>query len=419
MTTSKEYVAFEGGRITESTAYSEDTGTVVDRKDYEYLRDLALDPVYGHIIKIAVTRDGESLCVGRYAGIIPLTSGNVLEILPKCFSDSCDVGRARYVLCNMLAQSGYLPKDIFQPIPQTVMKRPLHTLIVTHFLIELEKLILYRLSAMYTATVKKRTVLRGKILVQRQLTVREPVPQYFWTQAGEYSENCPENRLIKSSLECIALLAKKHEPMRFARIKSFFDNTPASSDIDQDFRSWSNDRLLAHYQNIKLWCTLILAGTGMSIPGKHAVPSLLYSMERLFEAYVGFCIQKNKQTEYRLVSQSTRWSLFVQGDQKISVLRPDYLLRKNSKDCCIVDAKWKLLESNNETTSSDMMQMYTYGRSYLQGQGKLALVYPKTRLFTCASEPYVYSYDTGLSVVCIPIDLENDPEELKVFLDSI
>lgn len=57
----------------------------------------------------------------------------------------------------------------------------------------------------------------------------------------------------------------------------------------------------------------------------------------------------------------------------------------------MLDTKWKLLDSQASSGSTkyglsqgDLYQLYAYGQSYLDGQGDIVLIYPRTEFF---SEP--------------------------------
>ena len=65
-----------------------------------------------------------------------------------------------------------------------------------------------------------------------------------------------------------------------------------------------------------------------------------------------------------------------------------------------------------------MYQMFAYGQRYLNGVGKMLLIYPKTKDFSKALP--VFEFSEGLELWAVPFDLESGsvvadqlPEDLK------
>ncbi len=418
-------IAFEGGSIAASVNYFPDSVSRVTLQEYSYLRKIALNDENRTLLSLRTDSDGERLIVGRYVGLIPLPSGKILEILPKCFSGTDASLRARRALLRMTARSGSLPLKALDRVAQTNADRPFHHSLLNQFLDEMERLLGFGLSSAYSPHEEARPVLRGKLMAMKQIRSREPIPLRFWTCAQEYSEIRPENRLMRSALDRIAPLARHYSQIRFSRILEYFETVPASCDITGDFRAWSHDRLSSRYAPVEPWCRLILENSGSPYSGTHSLPALLFPMERLFESYVGACIRESLFSGFSLVSQSTRWSLTIRKDRYFSKLKPDFIIRQGDSDICVIDAKWKLIGKNSnsgdpeDVTSADLLQLYAYGRHYLGGKGSMALVYPKTELFNECSETLTYVADRDLSLKLIPVDLDKIPEELGHFIRGV
>jgi len=263
MISNQTVIAYENGKITYTSLYYHFSVTRISKIDYLYLRSLALDDSNKQVITISFCREVEILQLGRYVGIMPLPSGCILEILPKCFRESDSDEQARYVLCNMLSLANLIPMKSFNDLTQDKMKLPIHHSIIRIFLSVLTKLILKGLTSSYNIQDEERSVMRGKLLVQKQIRKPIPLPTYFWTKASEYSENRPENRIIRRCLDIVFPLARAYDHSIFSQIYSCFENIPSSIDVDADFRSWSHDRLVSHYTDIEPWCRLIISGTGI------------------------------------------------------------------------------------------------------------------------------------------------------------
>jgi 5-methylcytosine-specific restriction enzyme subunit McrC len=145
--------------------------------------------------------------IGSFVGVVPLSSGGILEILPKCFSGPDGPLKARRALLRMVSRIGSLPVRVLEKAAQEKVPVPFHKTLISVFLDSLEKLLGYGLVSGYIGVLDKRRVLRGKIDIGRQLRLREFLPDSFWTRAAEYREDRPENRLIRSALDALVHFA--------------------------------------------------------------------------------------------------------------------------------------------------------------------------------------------------------------------
>jgi 5-methylcytosine-specific restriction enzyme subunit McrC len=210
----------------------------------------------------------------------------------------------------------------------------------------------------------------------------------------------------------------------FSQIAAFFRDIPLSRDYRSDFRAWSQDRLVSRYTILEPWCRLLLDESVAPVTGEHRVPALIFPMERLFEAYIGSVIKENLPTGYKLIPQSKKHYLAFRGDAPFFLMKPDYVVRMGIHDILIVDAKWKNLEASDadgesvDASQTDLYQLYAYGCHYLSGKGQMALAYPMTDSFQKAATPFSYASDPNLQLSLIPVDLERDPRELIVFIES-
>jgi 5-methylcytosine-specific restriction enzyme subunit McrC len=78
-----------------------------------------------------------------------------------------------------------------------------------------------------------------------------------------------------------------------------------------------------------------------------------------------------------------------------------------------MDTKWKLLNQSAGDSrtkyglsQADFYQMFAYGHKYLQGTGKLVLIYPRHSGFLDALP--TFSLGTELDLFALPYDLETD-----------
>lgn len=77
----------------------------------------------------------------------------------------------------------------------------------------------------------------------------------------------------------------------------------------------------------------------------------------------------------------------------------------------MLDTKWKRLDESRGgsldkygLSQADFYQLFVYGQRYLEGQGTMLLVYPKTSAFQAPLGEF--AFDDKLRLVVVPFDLE-------------
>ena len=193
---------------------------------------------------------------------------------------------------------------------------------------------------------------------------------------------------------------------------------PTSKDIQGDFEAWASDRLMANYKAIRVWAELILYKQNPTTQrGNHSGIALLFPMEYLFEDYVAFHLSRQLPKGWRLRAQVAQKNL-VQSHRGRSMfrLKPDLLLESLGGERIVLDTKWKLLNSTSVVekygiSQSDIYQMYAYGHKYLDGKGKVVLIYPKHEPF---NEPLQqFEFDGQMTLEVLPFDLSIQRLETK------
>lgn len=105
-------------------------------------------------------------------------------------------------------------------------------------------------------------------------------------------------------------------------------------------------------------------------------------------------------------------------------LKPDLLVRDTDQDLLVLDTKWKLLDGlrANGTdkyglSQSDFYQLHAYGQSYLDGEGDVVLVYPKTDCFDHPLPVFTFPKSLGLRLWVLPFCLKT--KELLIPADAV
>jgi 5-methylcytosine-specific restriction enzyme subunit McrC len=169
--------------------------------------------------------------------------------------------------------------------------------------------------------------------------------------------------------------------------------------------------MMAHYRSAKPWCELILnQHMPVAVMGKHHGISLLFPMEKLFESFVAGWLRRTLSSGLDMKSQARSAFLCVHMDRPIFRLEPDILISSPSGKW-VLDTKWKLIDTLDQSTKfglsqADFYQLFAYGHKYLNGQGKMALIYPRTETFVAPLAPF--DFGGGLSLSVLPFDLNEE-----------
>ena len=77
----------------------------------------------------------------------------------------------------------------------------------------------------------------------------------------------------------------------------------------------------------------------------------------------------------------------------------------------MLDTKWKLLDASKrqdkyDLNQADFYQLYAYGQKYMGGAGRMALIFPRTHLFSHPLAPFDFGGDLRLDV--LPFDMDQE-----------
>ena len=359
-----------------------------------------------------VQRSGRrELRLDSYVGVIETPCGLCLEIVPKHTERLDCLPASRQLLQRMLQTVLNLPaRDAGAASLRLFDNVPLSEWIVRQYLQALDYLVKRGVRFDYLRVEEEQRFLRGQLNVIGQM--RQPVGRqhHFQIRHDIFVADRAENRLLRAALERICKSTQDAENWRLAHeLRGLLLDIPPSRDIKQDFRSWQNDRLMAHYQPLRPWCELILGDQSpLAVSGDWRGISMLFPMEQLFERYVEVLLRRQLCAGAALKAQSRQHSLCQHQDGKIFELRPDLLLT-NEERCWVLDTKWKVLDSADRKnryglSQADFYQLFAYGHKYLHGAGEMLLIYPCTECFNAPLPPFDFSEQLRLWVV--PFDLE-------------
>jgi 5-methylcytosine-specific restriction enzyme subunit McrC len=349
-----------------------------------------------------------TLRVQNLVGVIRLPSGVDLEILPKHTEASDSLPATRRLLFRMIAAAHDIPARDTELANLEVLNRPFTEWMAKAFVAQVTQLLRRGLRSDYQRVEGCEPYLRGRLELARQLRAGPAALLNFQITHDVFSMDRAENRLIRTAIEKVARSTRAPETWRVAReLASLLAKVPLSLDVRSDLGRWRDDRMMSHYGPVRPLCELILTGlTPFAVSGRDQALSMLFPMERLFEAFVERSVRK-ALPDYRVQSQPRTHSLCDYAESRWFDLRPDLVARRG-EETLVIDAKWKRLHSDQKLrfniSQSDVYQLHAYGQTYLGGHGELHLVYPRTADFPKTEGPLLMK--PALRLYIRSIDLE-------------
>ncbi|MET4693620.1 McrC family protein [Endozoicomonas lisbonensis] len=406
---------FEYGYLSSTT--SDQRCTRISQAAFDYLEALCLreDESSPSFLRLCSFDRNKALQVRNYVGVIHTPAGQQIEVLPKITrtngADSHD--SARQSLLNMLRHLREFKHIETTDAQVATRKLPLFEVFIRQFLESVSTLVKRGLRSEYVRREDNQCFMKGKLLTTKQLKHNLVNKHRFYVEYDEYLLDRPVNRLIHTALNKVAAYSRSNDNQKLCRELMFaFSDVPCSHHVKNDFAAINVTRGMDHYQKPLAWTRLILEGvTPLSMQGKAEAISLLFPMEAVFEAYVGSILRKQLQAPYSLKEQARSQYLVEFNGSRWFNLRPDLLIEKSHKPVIVMDTKWKLVNSQKANGSekmgmsqADFYQMFAYGQKYLNGQGELVLIYPKTDAF---EEPVAFSFDFSehLKLWVVPFDI--------------
>lgn len=328
--------------------------------------------------------------------------GLAFEVLPKIRLDAGENSEedARRALIRMWEVAEGRP-SIHEPIANVADGHAptLHEWLIERFLDQLDVLLARGIRLQYVEREDNLTAARGKLLPRQNLMHNRFAPHRFYCRFDELSIDRPENRLIRAALDRVA--RSTAEPGSKRRAKSLVERlheVPPSVRIGPDFAAWRDDRLMAHYRDIRFTCRWILNEEAPApAHGRQRMFGCFVRASSLFEGYVTEWIRQRFAklpafAGYELTAQSSKqfcWPDPRRAGSRAEVMRPDMVVSRKIHNIDqvigVLDAKWKQSSATDSMSRADLYQMISYATFWMQntaaqpaGPRRLALIYPST-----------------------------------------
>lgn len=364
-------------------------------------------------LRLSQRRGRRTVQVTSFVGVIRTPGGYQIEVLPKIRKTDGDED-ARHLLIEMLRCLGGFRHIQTDSAKLVATRMPLLEVFIGEFLRAVEHVIKRGLRNDYIAHQDNLFALRGKLQMAAHLRHNLCRRDRFFAHFDEFSPNSPENRLLHAALRRALAWTASQTNQRLARELCFvFAEVPVSVQPSTDFQRVRLDRGMAHYDAALAWARLILQDESPLTGSRdHRAPSLLFPMEAVFEAFVARHLARLLRPDFTLRAQACSVSLVRHLGHDWFRLKADLLVQASNANRLVLDTKWKLIDGQRATGSDkygldqgDFYQLYAYGQSYLNGNGDVGLIYPKTETFMHALPVFEFPKTDGLRLWVLPFCL--------------
>lgn len=382
----------------------------VERNIYEELESFAKTDSGKDVL--GFHGSGKYLQAKSYVGTIQTRSGFTLEILPKTTNDEA-IDDSKQVFMKLLHILHRLPnyKNIDTANFERIKHVDIFEIFIVMFLNEVGQIIKKGVKSDYTAQEDNLFFLKGKLRFNEHIKHNNIHKERFYVEYDDYNQNRSENRLIKTTLNLLSKVSKDFQNIR--RIRLYMEHmnwVDLSMNVDNDLRSIKLGRGMEHYKNALVWAKVFLKKESFSsFSGDTIAFAILYPMEKLFEGFVEWYLNKYEVDSEIIPQSGERKFVKKSDDTKLFGVRPDFLIKRDNKISCVADAKWKLINDVvKDFSQSDFYQLFAYKQIFLQEctpVDNLRIYYPHADDFKM---PIEFLYFDGGKIKVIPLDLKKE-----------
>jgi 5-methylcytosine-specific restriction enzyme subunit McrC len=371
------------------------------------------------LLSISARRStGKIITARNYVGLITMTDGTVIEILPKITGGDITESDTKQIFLEMLKTLNDVTFKDFNVSHLHAERLNLFEIFIRMFLDEVTILTKQGLKSAYTPFEANERFYKGKLLASQNIKYNLVSKEQFFVRYDDFNLNRPENRLIKSTLRFLLKVTGDVRNRQYAaRLLTFLGGVEYSMSYGADLSKCFIDRGMNHYNKALSWCRVFLRGNSFTaFTGSEVALALLFPMEKVFESFIAAKFRKYIGRGIKLHTQDTRYSLFDSPNRAFA-LRPDIVLEYNGHTV-VLDTKWKLLSDNARNSGisqADMYQMYAYSKKY--EADAVILVYPRSEVVS--KTDIRYTSDDNVKVAVSFIDLKNADDSISKLLSNV
>lgn len=363
---------------------------------------------------------GKIITAKNYVGVITMTDGTSIEILPKVYSsDTYTYEKAKKLLIDMLKTLKDTTYKSFQTTNVSAEKMNIFEIFIRMYIDEIFFIVKRGLKCNYETVQSNENVYKGKILFSKQIKHNFIHKEKSYVEYDVFNVNRAENKLIKATLQYLYKTSSSIKNKNDIKtLLHSFTEVEASLNYQSDFSKVVSDRNMKDYTFAMLWSKVFLSGKSFtSFSGSEIAVALLFPMETLFESYIAVQLKRLlNNSDYTVSAQDKTHHLFENPTKFL--MKPDIVI-KNDSNVFVMDTKWKLLseaKANYGISQADMYQMYAYQKKY--NAQNVTLLYPMTDKVN-AEKAIKYSSLDGAVVRAKFVDLFNVKESLQEIISEV
>lgn len=361
---------------------------------------------------------GQYIAVKNYVGIIEMKNGFQIEILPKITFGISEQDKTKFVFLKMLRCLKEFNGKLFKNANINIDKFNLYEIFINAYLIEVSNLLKKGIKSGYVNVEDNLTKYKGKLILKDHLKKNLVHKEKFYVSYDLFNSNCPENKLIKSTLLKLKNISTQNKNKKeILLILNAFNEVNASTNYYLDFSKIKTNRS-KEYDILMIWSKIFLYNKSFTtFSGSTTSRALLFPMEKVFESYVAQKLKdKLVMKSWNISTQDRKYYLF---DKPLKFsLRPDIVIRKpmENNSTIVLDTKWKILNrsENYGISQADMYQMYVYSKKYKAEI--IWVLYPwneESPTTKNSKISFITNNDDNVTVNVYFIDVANIEESLK------
>lgn len=324
-------------------------------------------------------RGHHSVRLAQYAGLVNL-GGRVLEILPKVGAVA-DRGACLGTLLRLLRLANKVPLFSRGGAGHGVADGGLLDVFIAAFLDACLHLVRAGLLQRYRAQEADIGVVRGRLLLERQVSTLAMRPDRLACRYDELGIDIPHNRILKAAMLAVRQWVQSLDSHRkWLELNAALDDVSLDTDPLRQLARLTEDRQAAHYTVALRWAGLILRLLSPNVRGgTHLAPEMLFDMNRLFETAVANVLHTRATAKGLAIGvQQTGYHLGTFRGHPYFRLRPDLVVRRGDEVLSVADTKWTEVKTDSSgrivPTDAHVYQLNAYAAVYPCSD--FALIYP-------------------------------------------
>ena len=231
-------------------------------------------------LKLDRTPRGECISARDCIGLVTFRDGTYVNLIPDMSSIKSDDGSSRILMEMLYAVFGLstskgLTENLFEFFVRTFID-------TVHILIN------RGLRSKYYLVAGNEKSFKGKIVFNEHIRQNYIHKERIYVEYETYSQNRPENRLIKTTLETLSRISTDSTNLKGLKtLVMELEEIPSSTDVDRDLSMVVIDRNMIDYISPMFWCNVFLKDMGLAGASRDNLSyTMLMDIHSLYSAYV-------------------------------------------------------------------------------------------------------------------------------------